>query len=95
MVYNLINNAIKFTLKILIHVFAEKNTNNNALIIKDTRSGIGIDDDIYPKLFKKFVTKSKDGNGLGLYICKNIVEAHGGKMWAENNVDRKGATFSF
>ena len=94
-VYNLINNAIKFTSKGSIYVFAEKNTNNNALIIKVQDSGIGIDDDIYPKLFKKFVTKSKDGNGLGLYICKNIVEAHGGKMWAENNVHRKGATFSF
>ncbi len=94
-VYNLINNAIKFTSKGSIHVIVEKNTNNNALIIKVQDSGIGIDDDIYPKLFTKFVTKSKDGNGLGLYICKNIVEAHGGKMWAENNVDRKGATFSF
>ena len=94
-VYNLINNAIKFTSKGSIYVLAEKNTNNNALIIKVQDSGIGIDDDIYPKLFTKFVTKSKDGNGLGLYICKNIVEAHGGKMWAENNVDRKGATFSF
>ena len=94
-VYNLINNAIKFTSNGSIHVIVEKNTNNNALIIKVQDSGIGIDDDIYPKLFTKFVTKSKDGNGLGLYICKNIVEAHGGKMWAENNVDRKGATFSF
>jgi len=94
-VYNLINNAIKFTSKGSVYVLAEKNTNNNALIIKVQDSGIGIDDDIYPKLFTKFVTKSKDGNGLGLYICKNIVEAHGGKMWAENNMDRKGATFSF
>jgi signal transduction histidine kinase len=94
-VYNLINNAIKFTSKGSIYVITEKNTNNNALIIKVQDSGIGIDDDIYPKLFTKFVTKSKDGTGLGLYICKNIVEAHGGKMWAENNMDRKGATFSF
>jgi two-component system, OmpR family, sensor histidine kinase VicK len=46
-------------------------------------------------LFQKFATKSYQGTGLGLYISKSIVEAHGGKMWAENNSDGKGATFSF
>ncbi len=61
--------------------------------IKDT--GIGIDAAIMPKLFTKFASKSFQGTGLGLYISKNIVESHGGKIWAENNKDGKGATFSF
>jgi signal transduction histidine kinase len=61
--------------------------------IKDT--GSGIDTEILPKLFTKFVTKSETGTGLGLFICKSIVEAHGGKIWAENNTDGKGATFNF
>jgi signal transduction histidine kinase len=58
--------------------------------------GTGIDPDIKDKLFSKFVTKSDTGSGLGLYISKGIVEAHGGKIWAENNSDgKRGATFSF
>src|SRR3569623_406047 len=61
--------------------------------IKDR--GIGIDPDIQDKLFSKFVTKSDTGSGLGLYISKGIVEAHGGKIWAQNNTDGKGATFAF
>jgi signal transduction histidine kinase len=55
----------------------------------------GIDPDIQDKLFSKFATKSSAGSGLGLYISKGIIEAHGGKIWAENNADGKGATFSF
>jgi signal transduction histidine kinase len=58
--------------------------------VKD--NGLGIDPDIEPKLFTKFATKSESGTGLGLYIAKGIVEAHGGKIWAENNQER-GATF--
>ena len=61
--------------------------------IKDT--GSGIDPEIMPRLFTKFSSKSFKGTGLGLYISKSIVEAHGGRIWAENNVDGKGATFSF
>jgi signal transduction histidine kinase len=61
--------------------------------IKD--KGTGIDPDIQNKLFSKSVTKSFDGTGLGLYISKSIVEAHGGKIWAENNSDGNGATFTF
>ena len=61
--------------------------------IKDT--GEGINPEILPRLFTKFATRSFSGTGLGLYISKNIVEAHGGKMWAENNPDGKGATFTF
>ena len=62
--------------------------------IKDR--GIGIDPEILPRLFTKFATKSNTGTGLGLFICKSIIEAHGGKIWAENNKDGKGgATFAF
>jgi signal transduction histidine kinase len=63
------------------------------ITIKDR--GTGIDPDIKDKLFSKFVTKSDAGSGLGLYISKGIIEAHGGKIWAQNNSDGKGATFSF
>jgi signal transduction histidine kinase len=61
--------------------------------IKDT--GTGIDSDIMPHLFTKFVSKSPVGTGLGLFISKSIVQAHGGRIWAENNHDGKGATFRF
>jgi signal transduction histidine kinase len=65
------------------------------LRVKDT--GSGIDSEISPRLFTKFATKSDYGTGigLGLYISKNIVDAHGGKICAENNKHGKGATFSF
>ena len=56
---------------------------------------MGIDLNIFPRLFTKFATKSDMGTGLGLFISKSIIEAHGGKMWAENNSDGKGATFTF
>jgi signal transduction histidine kinase len=62
--------------------------------IKD--QGMGISAEVMPKLFTRFsADKEKGGTGLGLFIAKNIVEAHGGKMWAENNADGKGATFKF
>jgi signal transduction histidine kinase len=61
--------------------------------IKDT--GTGIDPEILPRLFSKFATKSFEGTGLGLFVSKSIIEAHRGKMWAQNNADGKGATFSF
>jgi nitrogen-specific signal transduction histidine kinase len=64
--------------------------------VKDT--GNGIDPEIFPKLFTKFVTKSQSGTGLGLFISKSIIEAHGGRIWAENTTNtngKKGAIFSF
>lgn len=64
-----------------------------------TDEGPGIDPEIYPRLFTKFAAKSETGTGLGLFISKSIVEAHGGKIWAENNHDSDGqmtgATFTF
>jgi signal transduction histidine kinase len=65
-------------------------------IVSISDNGEGIDPQIVPRLFNKFATKSeKGGTGLGLFISKSIIEAHGGKIWAENNKDGKGATFSF
>ena len=66
------------------------------VIISIKDRGTGIDPDIQNKLFSIFVTKSETGSGLGLFISKGIVEAHGGRIWAENNTDgKRGATFSF
>jgi two-component system sensor histidine kinase VicK len=96
---NLISNAIKFTSKgsisILPSVRIKDGEQKEAIVsIKDT--GQGIESDMLPKLFTKFTSKSFSGTGLGLYICKSIVESHGGKIWATNNTDRKGgATFTF
>jgi len=90
---NLLSNAIKFTLEGTITISVEKDETKNTVSVKDI--GRGIDDSIMPKLFSKFATKSYHGTGLGLYICKGIIEAHGGKIWGENNVGGKGATFTF
>ena len=93
------SNAIKFTKEGSIHVTTEKKTGNNDgnnfVVISVVDTGTGIDPGILPKLFSKFTTKSDMGIGLGLYISKNIVEAHGGTIWAENNTNEKGATFYF
>ncbi len=97
---NLLSNAVKFTQKGTISISLERKKDDNYSIndyvvisVKDT--GQGIDPEILPKLFTKFATKSQTGTGLGLFISKSIVESHGGKIWAENNKDTKGATFSF
>jgi signal transduction histidine kinase len=92
---NLISNAIKFTEEGSIIITSKKEENKNKVIVSVKDSGIGIHREVIPRLFQKFATKSYQGTGLGLYISKSIVEAHGGKMWAENNADGKGATFSF
>ncbi|HET7390269.1 MAG TPA: HAMP domain-containing sensor histidine kinase [Nitrososphaeraceae archaeon] len=90
---NLLDNAVKFTNEGAIRVAAEKNNGDIVIRIKDT--GTGIDPEILPRLFTKFTTKSNTGTGLGLFISKSIIEAHGGRIWAENNTDGKGATFYF
>ena len=95
---NLLSNAIKFTKEEgTITVTIEKRSNNNMdlLLVRVKDTGTGIDDDIMPRLFEKFVTRSEKGIGLGLFISKSIIEAHGGRIWAENNADGKGATFTF
>jgi signal transduction histidine kinase len=89
----LIDNANKFTSSGVIKILVE--IGEDEVIFSIIDKGTGIDKKILPKLFTKFTTKSFQGTGLGLYICRNIVEAHGGKIWAENNPEGKGATFSF
>jgi two-component system sensor histidine kinase VicK len=91
---NLLRNAISFTeAGGLISITSD--TKNDQVIIRIRDTGSGISPEIYPKLFTKFVTKSEKGTGLGLFISKSIIEAHGGRIWAENNKDAKGAMFSF
>jgi two-component system, OmpR family, sensor histidine kinase VicK len=93
---NILNNALKFTNDGHIIVNAHE-SNNKEVTVSISDTGSGINEDIFAKLFSKFATKSFSGTGLGLYISKNIVEAHGGKIWAENNKDKvgAGATFMF
>ena len=91
---NLLANAIKFTANGEIVVALEQGDENSVVVnVKD--SGKGIDQDILPRLFTKFATNSETGTGLGLFIAKSIIEAHGGKIWARNNEGERGATFSF
>jgi signal transduction histidine kinase len=93
---NLLNNAIKFTKEGSISVSIEKKDTQAIVTIKDT--GEGIDPQISSQLFSKFASKSFQGTGLGLFISKSIIEAHGGKIWGENNFNFNigmGATFYF
>jgi signal transduction histidine kinase/CheY-like chemotaxis protein len=94
-VSNLLSNAIKFTRKGEVSINIITDDTDQQIIVSVTDTGQGIDPEIMPRLFTKFATKSIVGTGLGLYISKRIIEAHGGKMWAENNPDGIGATFSF
>ena len=99
---NLLENALKFTSEGVVSVGVarkkkqEEREHEEAIVtVEDT--GSGISPEIFPRLFSKFSSKSFSGTGLGLYISKNIIEAHGGKIWAHNNNDKgkHGATFSF
>lgn len=93
---NLISNAIKFSSNNgIITISKEVNVDNRSIIISVIDRGSGIDPDIFPRLFSKFSTRSNHGTGLGLYICKNLVEAQGGRIWAHDNKNGPGATFSF
>ena len=105
-VSNLLSNAVKFTDvgEILITIETKlttgdnnTNTSSNKEVIVSKDSGRGIDPGMKPRLFEKFATKSHKGTGLGLglFISKNIIMHHGGKIWAENNPEGKGATFAF
>ncbi len=102
---NLLDNAIRFTEKGTIVITISRddiykdNGNRNYLkeiIVKVKDSGKGLDPQLYSKVFSKFFSSSESGStGLDLYICKAIIEAHGGKIWVETNEDEKGTTFSF
>ncbi len=97
-IHNLLENALNFTKHGSIKLSLSEETKNIdakewRLAIKD--EGKGIDSEIIPRLFTKFATKSEHGIGLGLYISKSIIEAHGGVICGENNKDGKGATFTF
>lgn len=92
---NLLDNSGKFTKKGSITVTTTVISNKVQVTVKDT--GVGIHPEIFPKLFSKFVTRSDRGTGLGLFISKSIIEAHGGKIWAENYSQKQGggAVFNF
>jgi two-component system, OmpR family, sensor histidine kinase VicK len=98
---NLLANAIRLTIagKILVQLRERKDKkitdSNHQVVVSIKDEGPGIDPSIMPRLFTKFATKSEKGTGLGLFISKSIIEAYDGKIWAENNIDGKGATFTF
>ena len=102
---NLLDNALKFTnesdaISVVVEVTEDNKSNNAEVIVRIKDSGMGIDPKILPFLFTKFCSRPSPvsrirGSGLGLYICKWIVEAHGGRIWAYNNTHGKGATFLF
>jgi signal transduction histidine kinase len=97
-VSNLLSNSIKFTKEegsIIITSEQKKEGNKNIVVVSVKDAGPGIDSEILPRLFTKFASKSEmGGTGLGLYISKSIIDAHGGKIWYDNNIG-KGTTFSF
>jgi two-component system, OmpR family, sensor histidine kinase VicK len=101
-IYNLLDNALKFTsdgvvsINLAIEKVMYKERKGEMLVVSIQDTGSGIDPEIFPRLFTKFSSKSFSGTGLGLYISRNIIEAHGGKIWAQNNGQGKcGAIFYF
>ncbi len=98
---NLLDNALKFTkttqmIFLTVDKKKDKEEGKEQVIVSVKDTGNGISKEVLPKLFSKFTTGgSSSGTGLGLYICKNIIQAHEGKIWAENESDGKGAIFRF
>ena len=92
---NLFDNSINASQDGIIAVTTTVDPDTNTITVSVKDAGSGINPDIIPRLFSKFATASEKGTGLGLYISKKIIEVHGGKIWAENNKDGKGATFAF
>jgi signal transduction histidine kinase len=93
---NLLSNSIQFTNDGYISLSMAINDLNNEVIVTVRDTGKGINPEIMHRLFSKFVTRSQQGTGLGLFISKNIIESHGGKIWAENNViEGRGTIFNF
>jgi signal transduction histidine kinase len=92
---NLLDNSINNSQEGIISVTTTIDPDANSITVSVKDTGSGINPDIFPRLFSKFATASEKGTGLGLYISKKIIEAHGGKIWAENNKDGEGATFAF
>ena len=98
---NILNNAIKFTdegsITVIVGTKKINNNNSNKVIVSIKDTGTGIDSEILPKLFTKFATTSSiaGGTGLGLFISKSIIEMHGGSIWATNNKEGVGSTFTF
>ena len=97
---NLLDNSIKFILDkkgglISIKVEQMKEEGKEVIVVCVKDNGEGIHPEIFPRLFNKFATKSFYGTGLGLFICKNIIKMHGGKIWAQNNKEANGASFLF
>ncbi|HET7344795.1 MAG TPA: HAMP domain-containing sensor histidine kinase [Nitrososphaeraceae archaeon] len=103
---NLLTNAVKFTKEGTISITTDTTADKGGeeVIVKVRDTGSGIPAHILPRLFSKFTTNSSEGIGLGLYISKSIIEAHGGRIWAENNSNSDtlkgqkgggGATFAF
>ena len=96
--FNLLSNSLKFTengdYNYRCIVEKDEVKDKNFVIISISDSGQGIDPEILPRLFNKFVSKSFEGTGLGLFISKSIINSHCGEIWAFNNSD-KGATFCF
>lgn len=92
---NLLANSVKFTANGTISITVEKRSKQGDVLVSVKDGGSGISQQVLPRLFSKFVSASPQGLGLGLFITKNIVEAHRGHIWAQNNLDGNGATFRF
>ena len=91
---NLVSNALKHTKNGTILIKAEEEGNFIKVTVKDTGSGISAED--MPHIWDRYYKgkHSETGTGLGLYICKFIIESHGGKIWAESEMG-KGTSFMF